>query len=327
MVTKSANDVAVVVAENLGGSEETSPSMMTRKARALGMSQTVYRNASGLPDPEQITTARDLTVLARAIQDRFPKYYRYFQTRVFNYAGRSHRNHNTLLGRVEGVDGIKTGFTRASGFNLLTSVSTDDRHIVAVVLGGRSGARRDRTMAALVADQSAPRLCRRPHRAGDRRAASDRPAPGGRRRRGRPEAAAADAAGRRAATGAVPRSGEPQAPRPRRAAAGRRLRGRRKLDDDAHVPPALAAAARSRSRPHAQAYAPAPTPAAGACTPSAAPLVEPAPAASPRRRSSASAEMTAEPEPPQDPKSSPRSSPPQPKREDRLRPRRDRQPG
>src|SRR5919112_2146144 len=139
LVTKSANDVAVVVAENLAGSEEAFAEQMTRKARALGMSRTIYRNASGLPDPEQVTTARDLTILARAIQDRFPKYYRYFQTRVFNYAGHAIRNHNNLLGRVEGVDGIKTGYTRASGFNLMTSARTDDQHIVAVVLGGRSG--------------------------------------------------------------------------------------------------------------------------------------------------------------------------------------------
>ena len=156
LVTKSANDVAVVVAENLGGSEEAFAAEMTRKARALGMSRTVYRNASGLPDPEQLTTARDLTVLARAVQDRFPRYYRYFQTRVFNYAGSSYRNHNKLLGRIEGVDGIKTGFTRASGFNLMTNVKTDNRHIVAVVLGGRSGSSRDQAMAALV-DANLPR--------------------------------------------------------------------------------------------------------------------------------------------------------------------------
>jgi D-alanyl-D-alanine carboxypeptidase len=150
LVTKSANDIAVVVAENLGGSEEAFAEQMTRKARALGMGRTVYRNASGLPDPEQVTTARDLTILARAIQDRFPKYYRFFQTRVFNYAGSAYRNHNKLLGRVEGVDGIKTGFTRASGFNLMTNARTNDRHIVAVVLGGRSGASRDQAMASLV---------------------------------------------------------------------------------------------------------------------------------------------------------------------------------
>jgi D-alanyl-D-alanine carboxypeptidase len=150
LVTKSANDVAVVVAENLGGSEEAFAEQMTRKARALGMTHTVYRNASGLPDPEQITTARDLTILGRAIQERFPKQYRYFQTRVFHYAGAAHRNHNKLLGRVEGVDGIKTGFTRASGFNLLTSAKDGERHIVAAVLGGRSGGARDAAMASLV---------------------------------------------------------------------------------------------------------------------------------------------------------------------------------
>ncbi len=103
LVTKSANDVAVTVAENLGGSVEGFAEMMTRKARELGMARTVYRNPSGLPDPEQVTTARDLTVLAQAIQDRFPRYYPYFQTRVFYYQGAAHRNHNKLLGRVEGV--------------------------------------------------------------------------------------------------------------------------------------------------------------------------------------------------------------------------------
>lgn len=150
LVTKSANDAAATIAENVAGSEEAFAGMMTRKARALGMSRTVYRNASGLPDPEQVTTARDLAILARAVQERFPRHYRYFQTRVFHYAGRAIPNHNRLLGKVEGVDGIKTGFTRASGFNLMTSARTDDRHIVAIVLGGRSGASRDQKMAALV---------------------------------------------------------------------------------------------------------------------------------------------------------------------------------
>ncbi len=151
LVTKSANDIAVTVAEAIGGDEETFAQMMTRKARAIGMSRTNYANASGLPNSEQITTARDLAVLGRAIQDRFPRYYRYFSTRVFNYAGRAHRNHNHLLGRVEGMDGIKTGYTNASGFNLLTSVRRDGHHIVAVVLGGRTGAARDRRMASLIA--------------------------------------------------------------------------------------------------------------------------------------------------------------------------------
>jgi D-alanyl-D-alanine carboxypeptidase len=150
LVTKSANDVAVVVAEAIAGDQETFAEQMTRKARALGMSRTTFKNASGLPDPEQVTTARDLTVLGRAIHDRFPKYWRYFQTRNFEYAGRNYRNHNRLLGRVDGVDGIKTGYTRASGFNLLTSARDGNRHLMAVVLGGRSGRIRDAQMASLV---------------------------------------------------------------------------------------------------------------------------------------------------------------------------------
>ncbi len=150
LVTKSANDVAVVVAENLAGDEDSFAEQMTRRARQLGMSRTTFRNASGLPDVEQVTTARDLTILARAVQERFPRYYPMFQTRSFEYAGRAHRNHNKLLGRVEGVDGIKTGYTRMSGFNLMTNAKADGRHIVSVVLGGRSGRARDAIMADLV---------------------------------------------------------------------------------------------------------------------------------------------------------------------------------
>jgi D-alanyl-D-alanine carboxypeptidase len=152
VVTKSANDIAVAIAENIGGDEDSFAEMMTRKAHSLGMSHTHYANASGLPNSEQITTAHDLAILGRAIQDRFPKYYRYFSTHVFAYHGAHHRNHNHLLGRIEGVDGIKTGYTRASGFNLLTSVHRDGHHIVAVVLGGRSAATRDRIMAGLIED-------------------------------------------------------------------------------------------------------------------------------------------------------------------------------
>jgi D-alanyl-D-alanine carboxypeptidase len=150
LVTKSANDVAVVVAENIGGTEQNFAAMMTRKARSIGMSRTTFRNASGLPDPGQITTARDLITMGRAIQDRFPKYYGFFATRSFSYDGAFHGNHNKLLGRIEGVDGIKTGYTRMSGFNLLTSVKADGRQLIAVVLGGRSGASRDRYMAELI---------------------------------------------------------------------------------------------------------------------------------------------------------------------------------
>ncbi|WP_299561628.1 D-alanyl-D-alanine carboxypeptidase [Enterovirga sp.] len=150
LVTKSANDVAAVIAENIAGSEPAFAERMTRKARQLGMSRTVYRNASGLPDRAQVTTARDLVILGRAIQERFPRLYKYFGTRSFEYADRVIGNHNRLLGRIEGVDGIKTGFTNASGFNLLTSARHDGRHVVGVVLGGRSGASRDATMANLI---------------------------------------------------------------------------------------------------------------------------------------------------------------------------------
>jgi D-alanyl-D-alanine carboxypeptidase len=150
LVTKSANDIAVAVAEAVGGDEETFAEQMTRKARSLGMTRTVYRNASGLPDDEQVTTARDLAILGRAVQERFPRYYKYFSTHVFYYDGGAHRNHNHLLGRVEGMDGIKTGYTRKSGFNLLTSVKRDGHHIVSVVLGGKSARGRDQIMANLI---------------------------------------------------------------------------------------------------------------------------------------------------------------------------------
>jgi D-alanyl-D-alanine carboxypeptidase len=150
LVTKSANDIAAVVAEAIAGSEKDFAKLMTRKARALGMKHTNYENASGLPDDDQVTTARDQATLARAIQERFPKYYKYFAIRTFTYDGRTMRNHNKLLGRVTGVDGIKTGYTRASGFNLVTSVRRGNRHIVAVVLGGRSSGSRDARMRDLI---------------------------------------------------------------------------------------------------------------------------------------------------------------------------------
>jgi D-alanyl-D-alanine carboxypeptidase len=152
LVTRSANDAAVVIAEAIGGDEDDFARMMTRKARALGMSKTVYRNASGLPNDEQVTTARDQATLGRAIQDRFPRYYRYFSTTVFNYRGQSIRNHNRLLGSVEGIDGIKTGYTRASGFNLVSSIHRGNRHLVGVVMGGRSGGSRDAIMRSLLAE-------------------------------------------------------------------------------------------------------------------------------------------------------------------------------
>jgi D-alanyl-D-alanine carboxypeptidase len=155
LVTKSANDVAATVAENIGGDESSFADMMTRKARSLGMRNTVYRNASGLPNPQQVTTARDLAILGRAIQERFPRYYHYFGTPAMRYGRQIIRNHHRQLGRVEGVDGIKTGYTRASGFNLLTSARRGGRHIVGVVLGGRTGRERDVIMAQLVNTQIA----------------------------------------------------------------------------------------------------------------------------------------------------------------------------
>lgn len=150
IVTKSANDVAVVVAEAIGGDEPAFAKMMTAKARALGMNQTVYRNASGLPDDQQITTASDQAILGRAIQDRFPKYYYYFATRTFEYRGHAIRNHNHLLGTIDGVDGIKTGYIRDSGFNIVTSVRRGNHHLVAVVFGGRSAPARDARVRSLI---------------------------------------------------------------------------------------------------------------------------------------------------------------------------------
>jgi D-alanyl-D-alanine carboxypeptidase len=150
IVTKSANDVAVIVAEALAGDEPGFANLMTEKARALGMTQTVYRNASGLPEPQQITTARDQVILGRAIQDRFPNYYHYFATRTFDFRGKSIRNHNHLLGTIDGVDGIKTGYIRDSGFNIVTSVRRANRHVVAVVFGGRTADARDARVRSLI---------------------------------------------------------------------------------------------------------------------------------------------------------------------------------
>ena len=152
LVTRSANDAAVVIAEAIAGDEDDFAKLMTRKARMLGMTKTVYRNASGLPDDDQVTTARDQSTLGRAIQDRFPRHYRYFSTVAFTFRGHSISNHNHLLGTVEGVDGIKTGYTRASGFNLVTSMRRGNRHLVGVVLGGRSGGSRDAIMRNLLAE-------------------------------------------------------------------------------------------------------------------------------------------------------------------------------
>ncbi|RUV25862.1 D-alanyl-D-alanine carboxypeptidase [Mesorhizobium sp. M5C.F.Ca.IN.020.32.2.1] len=150
MVTKSANDSATALGELLGGNEANFAHMMTAKARALGMKGTVFRNAHGLPNPGQFTTARDMAVLGIALREHFPQYYGYFSQRSFLYGRGRINGHNRLLGRIKGVDGIKTGYTRASGYNLVSSVDDGDRRIVAVVIGGKSGGSRDNQMAALI---------------------------------------------------------------------------------------------------------------------------------------------------------------------------------
>ena len=150
IVTKSANDSATALGEMLGGSEDNFARMMTAKARQLGMNGTVFRNANGLPDPGQFTTAHDMAMLGIALREHYPQYYGYFSQRSFLYGRQRINGHNRLLGRIKGVDGIKTGYTRASGYNLVSSVADGDRRLVAVVMGGASGRSRDNQMAALI---------------------------------------------------------------------------------------------------------------------------------------------------------------------------------
>ena len=150
LVTKSANDVATAVAEYFGGTEEGFARIMTQKARRLGMTGTIFRNASGLPNSAQHSTARDLAILGMALREHFPQYYGYFSIQSFSYGKHRMANHNRLLGRIKGVDGIKTGYTQKSGFNLVTSVGDGNRRIVAVVMGGVSGRARDAQMVELI---------------------------------------------------------------------------------------------------------------------------------------------------------------------------------
>lgn len=150
LVTKSANDVATVIAEHIGGTESNFAALMTRKARSIGMKSTTFANASGLPNTKQRTTARDMARLGLSLRTKHPRSFRYFATRSFRYGKAVYRNHNRLLGNVKGVNGIKTGYIRASGFNLVTNVETDGKHLVAVVMGGRSGRTRNAHMATLI---------------------------------------------------------------------------------------------------------------------------------------------------------------------------------
>ena len=150
LVTKSANDVAVVVAERLGGSESRFAALMTAKARQLGLRNTRFKNASGLHNSRQTSTAHDLALLGEAIMVNHEQYYDYFSTREFDWDDRTYKNHNKLLGEVRGVDGIKTGYTRASGFNLLASAERDGRRIIAVMLGGNSSRSRNQHVQNLL---------------------------------------------------------------------------------------------------------------------------------------------------------------------------------
>ena len=150
IAVRSANDAAVVVAEAIAGSEPAFAARMTTKARELGMQRTRFTNASGLPDPAQVTTARDMATLARALQTRFPGHYAVFSRREIAWAGRTYDNTNQLLGLVDGVDGIKTGYVRASGYNLAASARRGGERIIVVVMGGRSGDARDAEVAGLI---------------------------------------------------------------------------------------------------------------------------------------------------------------------------------
>lgn len=152
LTTKSANDVAVVVAEAIGGSEAAFARMMTKRARALGMTRTTFRNASGLPNKGQRSTARDMAILALALLRHFPHHYRYFSTRKFTYKGKTYSNHNRLLGTYPGVDGIKTGYIRASGFNLVATSKRNGRRVIAVMFGGKTAAKRNAKVAELLND-------------------------------------------------------------------------------------------------------------------------------------------------------------------------------
>lgn len=159
MIVKSANDMAEGMGDHLGGSQAGFAQMMTRKARQLGMTRTVFRNASGLPNKAQVTTARDMAKLGLALQRDYPKEYKLFATRSFKFRGKTISGHNRLLSRYQGVDGIKTGYTNASGFNLVSAVNHNGRSVVSVVLGGKTSRSRDNQMVALL-DRTLPKASR-----------------------------------------------------------------------------------------------------------------------------------------------------------------------
>ena len=150
LVTKSANDVAVALAEKIGGTEGRFANLMTQRARQIGMSSTTFKNASGLHHKNQVTTARDMAILGQYLLRTYPQYYHYFSTRNFKYQGKSYHNHNRLMESYSGMDGIKTGYINASGFNLMASVKRGDRRLIGVVFGGRTSRSRNDHMKTLL---------------------------------------------------------------------------------------------------------------------------------------------------------------------------------
>lgn len=152
LVTKSANDVATILAEAMGGTERKFARLMTDRAHALGMNDTTFKNASGLPNRSQLSTAKDMAILARAVLYGHPKMYRHFARESFTYKGRTYRSHNRLMSRYQGMDGIKTGYIRASGFNLVASAQRGGKRVIAVVFGGKTSKARDRRVASLLDD-------------------------------------------------------------------------------------------------------------------------------------------------------------------------------
>ncbi|MBU8543067.1 MULTISPECIES: D-alanyl-D-alanine carboxypeptidase family protein [Roseomonadaceae] len=267
LVTKSANDVAAAFGELLGGSEERFAQMMTQRARELGMTRTTFRNASGLPDWDQVTTARDMVTLGRRLMLDFPDRYHYFGRTEAAFRGLRLRSHNRMLTSYEGVDGIKTGYIRASGFNIVTSANRDGRRVVGAVFGGSSWVERDQHMTALL-DQGFDRLGATPRAA-------------------MAQAAAAPLVMRQAqaATSRSPRAAARTATAPTRTATRQAPRPAARSASAARATPARPAArsaraARTAPRPAAARTAPRPAAACAAAT-------SPRPAAQPARRAAA----------------------------------------
>lgn len=150
LIVKSANDCAVVIAEALGKTEENFAKIMTQTAKDLGMNHTVFKNASGLPHPEQKTTARDMAILGSAVYHHFPEYYKLFSTKKFKYKDKTFFTHNHLLKKYKGTDGMKTGYTNAAGYNIVTSAERNGKRVIAVVMGHNSIKERDTKVASLM---------------------------------------------------------------------------------------------------------------------------------------------------------------------------------